>query len=105
MEKQNILEEVAVVLEIIPRNNAGLKKKVFIARVNELLEKDFNKLVAILYRMDVDENRLRLLLDQNKDSDAAIIITELIIERQIQRLKSREAFRNNENEIDEEEKW
>jgi hypothetical protein len=73
--------------------------------INKLIQTDFHKLISILYRLDVSETRLRQLLEENKDSDAGLIIADLIIERQIQKLKSRQQFRQRDNDIDENEKW
>jgi len=76
-----------------------------IDRINELLAHDFDKLISILYRMDVNEHKLRKLLSDHPADDAANIIAELMIERQIQKRKSRQAFRKDDPAIDENEKW
>lgn len=73
-------------------------------KVSELLQADFNALVTLLYRIDVSEEKLKLLLETNKDTDAADIISRLIVERQLQKIKSRNEFRSN-NDVSEEEKW
>lgn len=73
--------------------------------VNHLIQFDFKKLVAVLYRIDVNEEKLKFMLEENVDKDAAIIIAELIIERQLQKIKSRQQFRNRDENIDDENKW
>ncbi len=55
--------------------------------VNELIQQDFNRLLHILYRVDVDEDRLKKELRQHPDQDAAEIITDLLIERQLKKLR------------------
>lgn len=50
--------------------------------INNLIQHDFNKLLAILYRIDVDEDKLKCALRQQPGRDAAEIIAELMIERQ-----------------------
>jgi hypothetical protein len=72
--------------------------------INHLIRSDFQKLISILYRVDVDENRLKQLLEQNADRDAATIIAELLIERQIQKIRSRKQNKPDKN-ISDEEKW
>ena len=72
--------------------------------INHLIIHDFNKLVSLLYRVDVNEAKLKHLLKENPGSDAGNIIADLIIERQLQKLKSRQQFRRDEN-IDDGEKW
>ncbi|MFL5809345.1 MAG: hypothetical protein ACJ749_07465 [Flavisolibacter sp.] len=72
--------------------------------ISFLLLNDFNKLVEILYRVDVNEEKLKQLLRDNPETDASILITDLLIQRHQQKIKTRETFKKDEN-IDEEEKW
>ena len=74
-------------------------------KINDLIQTDFERLVNLLYRIDVDEQKLKELLIDNPNEDAGVIIARLIIERQLQKIKFKEAFRNDESNIDEEEKW
>ena len=73
--------------------------------VNDLINSDFSTLVQILYRMDVPEQKLKDLLQQNPTGDASAIITDLMLERQLQRIKTRNAFASKENNIPPDEKW
>lgn len=74
--------------------------------INHLIQNDFQKLVQLLYRIDVNETKLKQLMKDNPDKDAAPIISNLIIERQIQKIKSRQQSREqNMDGIDENEKW
>jgi hypothetical protein len=73
-------------------------------QVNNLIQTDFHKLISILYRLDVSENKLRQLLEENTNSNAGPIIADLIIERQLQKIKSRKENKNN-NIIPEDDKW
>lgn len=76
-----------------------------VAEVNHLIQFDFNRLISSLYRLDVSETKLKSLLQQNPAGDAAAIITDLIIERQLQKIKSRRQFSRRDDNISEEEKW
>ena len=74
--------------------------------INQLIEKDFQRLIQLLYRIDVNETKLRQILKENLDKDAAPIISSLIMERQIQKINSRkQSGRTPADEIDENEKW
>jgi len=78
--------------------------------VNQLVKNDFEKLVSLLYRIDVSEQKLKSLLHQFPQEDAGNIIASLIIERQEQKLKTRkhsDNYRNSQrdDDLDEEEKW
>ena len=72
---------------------------------NELLNNDFKKLVSILYRMDVSEPKLKNLLANHPQADAGIIIAQLMIERQLQKIATRKQFRQQDDSINEEDKW
>lgn len=74
-------------------------------KINDLLVNDFDRLIAILYRMDVSDIKLKNLLKNNPGEDAGKIIAELMVERQAQKIKSREQFTKREDDIDENEKW
>ncbi|MFZ1330362.1 MAG: hypothetical protein WBA96_04575 [Chitinophagaceae bacterium] len=75
-----------------------------IAHINALINQDFEKLVFLLYRIDVNESKMRYLLDQREGENAAGLIADLIIERQLQKIKSRKESKSN-IDIPDEEKW
>jgi hypothetical protein len=81
-----------------------LLKERISSHINLLIQFEFQKLVSILYRVDVSESKLKHLLKENQGFDAANIITDLIIERQLQKIRSRQEHRNDEN-ISDDEKW
>lgn len=80
-----------------------LKEKLAV-HINHLINHEFEKLVSILYRVDVNENKMWQLLEQKGGEDAARLIADLIIERQLQKIKSRQENRKN-NEVPDDEKW
>ncbi|MDE3247583.1 MAG: hypothetical protein KGO82_02905 [Bacteroidota bacterium] len=63
-----------------------------VAQIDYLINKDFQRLLSILYRVDVDEAKLRALLQSNPERPAAETIADSIIERQLQKLQSRKQF-------------
>jgi hypothetical protein len=81
-----------------------LLKEKLSQHINYLIQSDFQKLVAILYRVDVNEKKLKTLLKEHPDSEAGRIIAELIIERQLQKIKSRQEHRRDST-ISDEESW
>jgi uncharacterized protein YwgA len=72
--------------------------------INHLINHDFEKLIFYLYRIDVNESRMRQLLEQEEGKNAAALIADLIIERQLQKIKSRQETKPG-NDIPEDEKW
>lgn len=72
--------------------------------VNQMIQSDFQKLVSILYRIDVNERKLKYFLHEKVGEDAAGIIADLIIERQLEKIKSRSEYIQRDDDGDEE-KW
>ena len=89
----------------LPENiSFDLLKERLASHINFLIQSDFQKLVSILYRVDVNESKLKHLLKENQGFDAANIITDLIIERELQKIISRQQLRKDDN-ISNDEKW
>jgi len=57
---------------------------------NNLIQYDFAKLVSLFYRIDISEEKVKRMLKENPDEDAGKMITNLVIERLLQKIKSRE---------------
>lgn len=74
------------------------------AFVNHLINTNFEKLISLLYRIDISEAKLKELLQHNEDKNAGEIIAALIIERQQQKIKNRQLF-SRDDDITEEDKW
>jgi hypothetical protein len=72
--------------------------------INALINYRFSDLVRLLYRVDVDEERLRMLLANQTTQDAAVIMARLIVERQRQKIETRKQFNPGRNSS-EEERW
>lgn len=70
-----------------------LKSKDFFEKlvdiINHLISNDFERLVSILYRIDVDEKQLTDLLKKDESNNSGKIIADLIIQRQLQKISTR----------------
>ena len=75
------------------------------AHINQLIQTDFEKLIYLLYRIDVSEPKLKQLLQQHPEEDAGKIIAALIIDRQLEKIKTRQQFSRRDDNFTEEEKW
>ena len=85
-----ISHEFPEVLEKYSENDLENYLAVFI---NELIDKDFNKLVNLLYRIDISEQKLKIALqNEDKTISSSKTIAKLIIERQLQKLEFRKKF-------------
>lgn len=80
-----------------------LKEKLAV-HINHLINHDFQKLVSLLYRVDVNENKMRKLLEEKEGENAAGLIADLVIERQLQKIESRKNS-SKDDSIPDEEKW
>ena len=100
---ENIRKDMAIVL---PDKISLLElEELLTIYANQLIQKDFQKLVTLLYRINVSETKLKYLLQLQRDENAGNIIAKLIIERQIEKMKSRQQFNKHNDDISEEEKW
>ena len=73
-------------------------RNLLISRIEELAEKNMEKLMWLLYRVDVSERKLHATLKETPPEKFAPVIADMIIERQIQKIKSRSEFGGKEND-------
>jgi hypothetical protein len=64
-------------------------------KVNALINGNFDQLLQLLYRIDINEQRLRRLLVENEGGDAGKIIARLIVQRQWEKIESRRKYRQD----------
>ena len=106
--EENILLQQQIIVAtgdgLIIQNSADLFRKELAAYIHLLINNDFEKLISILYRLDVSEKKLKKLLAEKTAGDAGILIADAIIERQLQKITSRKKHSSNKD-IPEEEKW
>jgi len=57
--------------------------------INHLLLEDFNGLLQLLYRVDINEQKLKEELTERKGEDAAAIISDLLIMRSREKEEAR----------------
>lgn len=106
MDQDNSIQSAAGILGMeLKKRDYAEQLAELAATVNGLIQTDFNRLVTILYRMDISEKKLRQLVQDSPERDAGLIIAELMVEREAQKILSRKQFRRHEEDIDENEKW
>lgn len=104
-EQISLPEKIIVATNSLGENADEKIREQLISLINELINNDLNTLLQLLYRIDVDENKIRQYLEYNTHTNSAFILADLIIERQLQKIKSRKQFSGNKNQESEEEKW
>jgi hypothetical protein len=100
----NEMEQLFVAMQELGFNKDKELRERIQRLVNDLIITDFDQLVQLLYRIDVNENKLKKLLHDRPQTDAAVLITDLLIERQLEKIKSKESLKN-QKDIPDEEKW
>ena len=74
----------------------SLMRERLIDCLNYLLNHNFEKLLWILYRIDVDEQLVKNTLAGNPDKPASELLADLIIQRQIKKAETRIKYRSGE---------
>ena len=80
-------EDALVSTEDMPDMNAFHTKLSIL--VAYLMENDMHRLLNAMYRLDVSEARFHEAMQRFSKEEAAIEITDLIIERELQKVKTR----------------
>lgn len=62
--------------------------------IAELLEHNFEKLCSLIYRHDVSEEKFHYALQTGDIEGQAERVAELVIERELQKVETRKAYRN-----------
>lgn len=60
--------------------------------VQELIDNDFEKLLLVLYRLDISEKKVKTALEVEGAENAANSIAKLILEREREKIKTREKY-------------
>ncbi|HET6253851.1 MAG TPA: hypothetical protein VFE32_07245 [Puia sp.] len=63
-------------------------------KIDAMIIDDFNRLISLLYRIDVNESKLKQLLKENPGTNAGLLIARLILERQWQKIETRRKYRS-----------
>jgi ribosome-associated translation inhibitor RaiA len=79
------------------RGHADMEKleQLLAERLEQLISQDFQQFVVLLYTVDVSEKKIKDILAGEGNEDAYLLIARLIIERQLQKVKSRAASRES----------
>ncbi|MBN9292922.1 MAG: hypothetical protein J0G96_02965 [Flavobacteriia bacterium] len=61
--------------------------------LDEMITVDFNRVLTILYRIDVSEVKVKKALNENPDNKSVgAILAQLIVDRQKEKIKFRQQF-------------
>jgi len=77
-----------IVSSDVASNLAEIRRQL-VGKIEHLLDFDFEQLMSILYRVDVDEQKVKEALRDHSPNETALILTELVMERQLLKVKTR----------------
>ena len=98
METNKALTAVVQNLQIekaASEESGSAQFKVLVAFLDNLIRNDFNRLLSILYRVDISEEKLKRTLADHQGSNiqSAELIAQLMVEREAEKIRSREKYR------------
>ena len=108
MDVQTLLQEEIIKTtgkDLLPAQSPAAFRQNLATYINELINQNFERLISILYRLDVNEKVLKASISENKNEDAGVLIADAVIERQMQKIESRKKFHNHSKDIPEDESW
>jgi len=62
--------------------------------IQYLLDNNFEKLLNIMYRIDIGEDRFREALSNQRSKDISYELAELVVERELQKVRSRKKYQS-----------
>ena len=75
-------------------------KRILADKIQDLMENNFEKLSSILYRIDVSPVKVKDVFANSKLWDIPLELAQLIIDRQVQKVKTRNYYRSQNNMLD-----
>lgn len=98
MTEENALESLVRLCQsddlLCPNRTDQEQFEKLVQFIDWLISCDFNRLASILYRVDVEEQKLKSALANNhSQKTAGHLIAELLLQRQAQKIKLRAAYR------------
>jgi len=103
--ESTFISELSDKLEIdLPQKRSMEELKLLLSGyIDHLISNNPDKLVSILSRVDVSEKILKTNLENQKEN-ASSIMAQMIIDRQMEKVKTREHYRSS-GDIPENDKW
>ena len=75
-------------------DNLQIIREHLVNKVMELMTRDYNRFINNLYRIDIDENKVLEVLNLRDKTMVPEKLTDLIIERQLQRVKTQLLYKD-----------
>jgi hypothetical protein len=93
VEKDFLISENNSLIPIMDLTSLEEFRKYLTEKLKILLDEKFDTLVNILYRIDISEKKLRQLFSGNNRASIPTTLADLIIERQLQKIRLRKMYK------------
>jgi hypothetical protein len=93
---KNSIDVLARNFDLETLNDFKLFRETLIQRLDYLVNRDFEKLLWILYRIDVKEQLVKDVLSDKENLNPAETLADLIIQRQLQKVQTRIKYKGKE---------
>jgi len=75
-------------------------KKMLSKRIEEMIDHEFDRFVNLLYRIDVNESKVKQALSEQPFSKGIEKVAEMIIERQLQKVITRKQYSSSAHDLE-----
>jgi len=75
-------------------------KKLLSQRIEEMIDHEFDKFVNLLYRIDINESKVREALAEQPFSKGVEKVAEMIIQRQLQKIATRRQYSSSGHDLE-----
>ncbi len=98
-DHKEVFEIVSGNFDIVPHNVLSMNqvRDLLASRVREMLDKNIEKLVSTLYRIDVSQRVTDEIFNLTSKDDIALLIADAVIERQLKKIETRKKYKNDPN--------
>lgn len=98
-DHKEVFEIVSGNFDIVPHNVLSMNqvRDLLAVRVREMLDKNVEKLVSTLYRIDISQRVTDEIFNLSSKDDIALLIADAVIQRQLQKIKTRRKYKNDLN--------
>ena len=79
-------------------SDINILKEALALKIKELLHNNIERLMSILYRIDVPQENVDIVFDSNLKEDIQVKLADVIINRQLEKIKTRHYYKNNKGE-------
>jgi hypothetical protein len=83
---------------IIPhsRPDRNLIREQLAIMIAHLIQTNFEKLCQAMYRLDISESKFHVVITENPAAEIPYLLADLVIEREIQKIRTREMYKRKE---------